>query len=381
MPLLPLLALFVAAAPGAVHPNSLSVSRVVVRGALVTVQVRCQMQSVCEIMGAEADRDSNRLLSAEELDVVRADFSAYLLANFRLSVGSGGAWSRGTPLVGRLTELRPGDIEADLSGEQQWIEATLLFDHDAPVPDLLVGDTLFQDVSPEHFDVCELHFNDEPLVEARFWQGETERYYTPAMSPRVVPLLDWVGMGVRHILSGWDHLAFLLGLLVAAGSLLSVLGVITAFTLAHSVTLALAALGLVTVPGRPVEVLIAASIAYVGMANLLQRRPVARWKEAFGFGLVHGLGFAGFLAEALAGEPRRLVPLVGFNLGVEAGQFTVVLGVTLVLSLLRLVRRPGDGSADAGGERWLAPRPVRLAASIGVVLVGLYWVVERALPS
>jgi hypothetical protein len=300
----------------------------------------------------------------------------------------------------------------------QWLDATLEFTHDAPLRDLLLDISIFMDTAPNHSDLCELRFNDQPAVEARFWLGETVRFYAPpaaapgdasgaagspldsagvaapptaASAPTAralsaeggaLPLGAWLRMGIDHILTGWDHLAFLAGLLVAAGGLAALLGVVTAFTLAHSITLALAALGLVAVPSRAVELLIAASIAWVGVANLLQRRPVARWKEAFGFGLVHGLGFAGFLADALAGETRRLVPLVGFNLGVEVGQLAVVVGVVGVLVVGRRVARRGASGAGVEGEpeavRWLVPRPVRLVVSAGVTLAGLYWLAERS---
>ena len=371
--LAPLLALLAAAPP--LHPNSLSSSVITVLGARVTVELRCQAASILESLGPDAD--GNGLYSPEELDALRGELGDYLLARYRLAVGSGGEATRGTPLAGRLVELRPGELEITAFGEQQWILATLDFAHDAPVPDLLIANTIFQDASPDHRDLCTLRWNDRPAVEALFWAGEPERFFAPDAPPEPVPLLGWVRMGIGHILSGWDHLAFLIGLLVAAGGLASLLWVVTAFTLAHSITLALAALDIVQVPSRPVEMIIAASIAYVGIADLLQRRPRARWHEAFGFGLVHGLGFAGFLAEALASEPRRFVPLVGFNLGVEAGQLMVVLAIVALLALARQIALAG-GAQAADGPRWLAPKPVRMIAAAGVALAGLYWFAERA---
>jgi len=376
--MVPLLALLLAAAPP-LHPNSLSSSKVSVRGPHVTVEVRGQAQSVLEVVGPAADADGDALLSQPELDAQRGGLGDYLLQHFRLRVGSGGEVAQGTPLAGRLVELHPGEVEVSAYGEQQWIVATLQFEHDELVPDLLIQDTIFQDVAPDHRDLCELHFNDEPPGEALFWSGETDRYFAPQTPPQPVPLLGWVRMGIGHILSGWDHLAFLVGLLVAAGGLASLLGVITAFTLAHSVTLALAALDVVHVPSRPVEMIIAASIAWVGIADLFQKAPHARWKAAFGFGLVHGLGFAGFLAEALANEPRRLVPLIGFNLGVEAGQLMVVLAIVVILFVARrIASAAGRGAPAPEGPRWLAPRPVRLAAALGVAGAGLYWFAQRA---
>ncbi len=384
MPVLALLAVLALAPPPSPHPNSLSSSVVSVRGERVTVALHFQAHSLLELTGPEADADADGLLSQAELEAVRPDLSAHLLAHYRLRVGSGGDPAGGTPLAGSLAEVRPGAVEPELFGVSQWIDATLEFVHDAPLPDLLLDISIFMESSPNHSDLCELRFGDQPPVEARFWLGETLRFYAPPASPADAPadavrapLSGWVRMGLDHILGGWDHLAFLAGLLVAAGGLASLLGVVTAFTLAHSITLALAALGLVQAPTRPVELLIAASIAWVGVANLLQRRPVARWKEAFGFGLVHGLGFAGFLADALAGESRRLVPLAGFNLGVEAGQLAVVLAAVAVLALVRRLAPRGDAPAG-DAPRWLTPRPVRLVVSAGVTLAGLFWLAQRA---
>lgn len=145
--------------------------------------------------------------------------------------------------------------------------------------------------------------------------------------------------GVEHILIGWDHLAFLLAILIGCGTLRRVVAVVTAFTVAHSITLALGATGVLVLPSGPVEALIAASIAVAAAVGL------ARWRAGtldhpggdgprgsaaaaiaicFGFGLVHGLGFAGLLAEMLPPDGAVLAPLVAFNLGVEIGQIAVV---------------------------------------------------------
>ena len=170
-------------------------------------------------------------------------------------------------------------------------------------------------------------------------------------------------LGVEHILTGYDHLLFLLALLLRGGKLLSLLKIITAFTVAHSITLALAVLGVVTIPGRIIEPAIAASIVWVALENLLRRdAPSRRWLVSFVFGLVHGFGFASAI-EPLALPPARLaLALLGFNLGVEAGQALVVV---LLLPLLLWMR----------GKPW-EPRVVR-AASLGVAAVGLAWLVAR----
>ena len=174
-------------------------------------------------------------------------------------------------------------------------------------------------------------------------------------------------LGVEHILSGYDHLLFLLALLLRGGSFLSLLKIITAFTVAHSLTLALAVLGVVTIPGRIVEPAIAASIVWIALENLLREdAPPHRWLVSFCFGLVHGFGFASAIEPLKLPAGRLAVALLGFNLGVEAGQAFVV---ALLLPLLLWMR----------GSAW-EPRIVR-AASLGVAAFGLVWLVERLVSS
>jgi hydrogenase/urease accessory protein HupE len=139
-------------------------------------------------------------------------------------------------------------------------------------------------------------------------------------------------LGVEHILTGADHLIFLLGLILVGGRLRSLVGVVTAFTLAHSITLALAALGIFTPSPRLVEPAIALSIAYVGIENLFVEDASKRWRITFPFGLIHGFGFAGALREIALPRAQVPVALVSFNLGVEIGQLAV-LAVALPITL------------------------------------------------
>jgi hydrogenase/urease accessory protein HupE len=159
-------------------------------------------------------------------------------------------------------------------------------------------------------------------------------------------------LGVEHILTGADHLVFLLGLVLVGGTLRALLGVVTAFTLAHSITLALATLSVVAPSPGLVEPAIALSIAYVGVENLFVRDVSKRWRITFPFGLVHGFGFAGALRQIAL--PRGQVPLalISFNLGVETGQLAVL---TLALpSLMVLTRR----------SPWFEDRGVKLVSAL-----------------
>lgn len=148
-----------------------------------------------------------------------------------------------------------------------------------------------------------------------------------APPPKGVPFGAMVWMGATHIWTGYDHLAFLFGLVLLGGRPRSLVGVVSAFTVAHSITLGMAVLGVVSVPPAIVEPAIALSIAYVGIEDLFGADPAKRWRITFPFGLVHGLGFASALTSLAL--PRAQVPLAlfAFNLGVEMGQLAILAAV------------------------------------------------------
>ena len=146
-------------------------------------------------------------------------------------------------------------------------------------------------------------------------------------------------LGFVHILEGWDHLLFLLALALPGGRLGVFVRIITAFTIAHSLTLAVAALGLINVPAAPVEALIALSIAWVAAENLIRVRPMARrWVVAFAFGLVHGFGFSTVLRDIGLPRDALLSSLIWFNLGIECGQLLVLLLLVPALTWLNGAR-------------------------------------------
>jgi hypothetical protein len=189
----------------------------------------------------------------------------------------------------------------------------------------------------------------------------------------------YLGLGVEHILLGIDHLLFVLALLFLVGNWPRLIGTVTAFTLAHSLTLAAATLGWVRVPPAPVEAVIALSIVFVaaeilharqGRAGLAARLP---WVVAFVFGLLHGLGFASALRDI--GLPEYAIPLalLFFNIGVELGQLLFIGAVFGLLWLIQPVGHPASGSGNA----WRRTERFSVPVAYLVGTVATFWVFER----
>jgi hypothetical protein len=237
---------------------------------------------------------------------------------------------------------------------------------------------LLFDVDPQHRALVTFH-NGGRLGTGIASIDAREVAIGPGQAARSNPLLQFLREGVHHILIGYDHLAFLLSLLLPAAlvrrhrqwqaspgvrhSLGHVLGIVTAFTLAHSITLSLAALGWITPASRWVEAAIAASVLLAALNNVWPLVTRRAWLVGFSFGLVHGFGFAGALSEMGLPSGARLASLVGFNLGVEIGQMAVV---ALVLPVLLLVRR----------KRWYASGAMPLL-SLAIAGLAAWWLWVR----
>ena len=192
---------------------------------------------------------------------------------------------------------------------------------------------------------------------------------------------SYIPVGFDHILpKGLDHILFVLGLFFLSTRWAPLLWQISAFTLAHTVTLALGALGWVNVPGSIVEPLIAASIVYVAVENLFQRG-LSRWRPfvIFGFGLLHGLGFASVLGDFGLPEDQFIPALIGFNVGVELGQLTVIsIAALVLLGCTWLARRSALSEVEAPvGTYAVMFRAVSIPASLLIAIIGAYWCVER----
>jgi len=241
---------------------------------------------------------------------------------------------------------------------------TMLLDFACPVGlhDLEIRDDIFDVLGVGHHTLAKIE-----------WAGETRQLVFEASmrdgrfnigSSTTRGLGSFVLLGIEHILTGWDHLLFLLGLLLRGGSWLGLAKIVTAFTLAHSITLALAALNIVVLPDRLVEAVIALSIALVAAENLFGKPVVVRrWLVSFCFGLVHGFGFSSALRELGLSTHGLVLSLFGFNAGVEIGQGLVVAVALPALVVLR-------------HTRW--ERRMVWSSSLAIFLVGAVLFVERA---
>ncbi len=214
------------------------------------------------------------------------------------------------------------------------------------------------------------------FVEINYLSGESRSSLVKPSRPRISlsgnvssAAKHYLWIGVEHIIYGWDHLLFVIGLTLLVARR-QILGVATAFTLAHSITLALAAFGLFTIPIRPVEILIAASIVLLGIEIMRKRqghKSLATERPyliSFVIGLIHGCGFASALSEIGLPKGTELLALLLFNIGVELGQFAIV-GLT-ILALI--------GVAKMGKS---ALRRTEVFLTYGLASIAMFWVIQR----
>lgn len=221
---------------------------------------------------------------------------------------------------------------------------------------------------PVHQTFVNLYEQDALVLQAILGKDKSQvDHFSGTHQGTLAVIRKFAASGVHHILIGPDHLLFLVGLLLLGGTIRQLVLVVSAFTLAHSVTLSLAALDIFSPPAHIVEPAIALSIIYVGADNLTVRngRDLRAW-IAFAFGLVHGFGFAGVLRE-MDLPPRALGwSLFSFNVGVEIGQLVVVVAVASALAAVR-------ARSEAVGRRLV------VAGSLVVMAAGTFWFLERVL--
>jgi hydrogenase/urease accessory protein HupE len=261
--------------------------------------------------------------------------------------------------------LDPEWAEPEIMTERQAIRFVLRFPQAATPGKISISALLFP-YDPNHQTFVNIY--EEGELTRQVILNRFENHTDHVLGTRqgaIAVVRKFIPEGIHHILIGPDHLLFLVGLLLLGGGIRRLLLVVTSFTLAHSITLTLAALDVFSPPARIIEPAIALSIVYVGFDNLLVKegRDVRAW-IAFAFGFIHGFGFANVLREM--DLPRRALgwSLFSFNFGVEIGQMLVVLVVASALAALR------SRSEKAG-------RQVAFAGSLVVIAAGAFWFVQR----
>lgn len=306
------------------------------------------------------DQDGNGQLTWDEVRARHAAIAAYALA--QLDIASGGQACRITPGAQLL------DHHTDGAYSVLRFEAACA----APVAVLDIAYRLFADLDPQHKGLLRLT-RDGVTSTAIFEPANAQQRLSLATPDRLRQFAAYVKDGVWHIWIGYDHILFLLSLLLPAvllaapanklrDAFMDVLKVVTAFTVAHSLTLSLASLSLVSLPSRLVESAIAASVVLAAVNNIYPlfrgRRPWA----AFLFGLIHGFGFASVLRDLGLPQGALLSGLLGFNLGVELGQLCIVavfLPLAYALRDTRFYRRlltTGSGAIALVAVIWFAER-------------------------
>jgi HupE / UreJ protein len=314
------------------------------------------------------DRDGNGNVTWGELKSSQAALQNYVQGHLRLT-GADGPCRLG---------FAPIEVNDRVDGSYLWLPITA--DCGGALRRLSIDYTLLDAEDPSHRGLLTLLANGSAQTAVLGGGAGTRRFELEHVSSWSA-FVEYLRAGIWHIWSGIDHLLFLLSLLlpavllrrrngwdavpVAGPAFLNIVKVVTAFTLAHSITLSLAAFDVIRLPSRITESVIAASIIIAALNNVFPRVTEGRWRIAFAFGLLHGFGFASVLAEMGLPQGARLVSLVAFNLGVEAGQLVVVLAVMPLAYFLRTTNFYRRGIMPWG--------------STAIACLALFWFVQRAL--
>ena len=316
------------------------------------------------------DADGNGEITWGEVRARHADIAAYALARLALSAD------------GRKCALAPTAhlIDEHSDGAYAVLRFSIECGTRQAARRIEVEYSLFADLDPSHRGLLRIQHSAGSLTAILGPQRPRQSFELAAVS-RLDQFLDYGREGIWHILIGFDHILFLLSLLLPAVFVLSagrwmptdrfapvfwdVLRIVTAFTLAHSITLSLAALAVISLPSRLVESTIALSVVLAALNNLWPVVGARRWAVAFGFGLIHGFGFASVLADLGLPRDALVLALVGFNLGVEAGQLAIV----AAFLPLAYAMRKGKVYRYA----------IFTAGSVATAIVATIWLAERAL--
>ena len=337
------------ATPAGAHPVPFSYLDVRVQGRALDLTLVAHVFDVAHDLGIEPPE---RLLDAERLGTSGAAFAALLADRLQVRADgrtlSIGAWSAAEPLAERQSIRLHARIELERA------------------PGIIGVTTRMFPYDPVHQTFVNFYESDRVTAQAILDGGRVGfDYYTGTVPGILAVLTRFVPDGIRHILVGPDHLLFLVGLLLLGGTMRQLLLVVSAFTLAHSLSLSVAALNVFSPSARLVEPAIALAIVYVGADNLMVRGgPDVRAWIAAAFGFIHGFGFANVLKEMNLPRPALVWSLFSFNVGVEIAQVIVVLAVATALATIR-------SRSESAGRR------VAFAGSLVVIAAGTFWFIQR----
>jgi hypothetical protein len=357
--------LFLSLGGSLVHAHAQSTSFLIVEvkeGNAVPVRWDLSVHDLIWSVFIDADYDG--LATWREIQDAGPAINNAVLAQINVSRGGGAC------------ALRVDDLALAEHGEQNFLSVALLADCPR-AGRLRIGGPLFMTGDASQRVLVSAHRDGESF--AGVLSATASSWDEPGQVSAWASFVRFVGEGVWHVLIGYDHIAFVLLLLLPsvmrpvkgrwqgaeglAPVTREIFTIVTAFTIAHSTTLALAVTGTVVLPTQPIEVAIAASIAIAGLLNLLPKLSGWRLPLAFGFGFVHGFGFANALNEIDTSGTSLLPLLAGFNIGVELAQLGIV---AVVLPLIYLAR----------GTRWYSSGVLPLG-SCALGAAGLVWLVQR----
>lgn len=354
-------------APGSAHAHEVSpsVADLTLEGGKVTLDLRLTLESFLAGIDLDSATDTNEVPQAADYDVLRAldpaaletrlrDFAPQMLREVTLSVD------------GAVVPLQIAALDIPETG-------------DVELPRL--SQLTLSGAVPENAGLMQVNWGEgygTLILRQMGPQNPYTGYISGGQSSPEIAVLggeargfmsvfgEYIPVGFDHILpKGLDHILFVLGLFFFSTALRPLLIQVTSFTLAHTVTLALGALGIISIPGSIVEPIIAASIVYVAIENVFARK-MNPWRPVviFIFGLLHGLGFASVLGEFGLPADQFIAALIGFNVGVELGQLTVIALAFLAVGYW------------FGAKDWYRTR-IAVPASLVIAAVGAYWFVER----
>jgi len=323
----------------------------------VKLEVALKGSDVDRVAGTRVLDEQSELVDAARLARSSVPIAAYVLAHAVIQGADG------TPCNAGPVEIAP---------DQDGVITRVTWSCNRVSDDLIYRSTVLIDVDRAAKQVV-LIGSGPNASQALLDASQTEVRLTAPPPPLVDVIRRYVEAGIEHIFLGYDHIAFLTAIVLWARRLWPVVKVVTAFTVAHSITLSLAALQIVVIPSAIIEPAIAASIVYVALENFFSRNVDKRWRDTFSFGLIHGFGFASALQQF--GLPRgAVIPALGaFNIGVELGQVAIVaviIPVLIGLDWLMAVAREASPARTAS---------LVYTLSAIIAILGCYWIIERTI--